>query len=192
MAKAKSKKAKPRRVAKKVARRSAIKTKRKKVQSAKRKPIANHRKHKPAKGKRHHKRTAKRARPAATRKPVARKRKLAKPVSHAKKKAKRNRTPQARELDKARSKIRNLEEAIRTISREPVDTSEADGPMYKRDLPHGATDIRYVEGTREVESFIMPDYVGPQFDEMEWGNDWDETYDDVGEEDEDSYAEDAK
>lgn len=41
-------------------------------------------------------------------------------------------------------------------------------------------------------SFTLPDYTGQEFGEMEWGEfDWDDLMDDYGDEEEDSYGEDA-
>lgn len=58
-------------------------------------------------------------------------------------------------------------------------------------MPAGAENIKYNRAGK-VESFELPDYVGDEFGDIDWEEyDYEEAYDEVGDEDEDSYGEDG-
>jgi hypothetical protein len=71
-----------------------------------------------------------------------------------------------------------------------VGTSIPDVPMRPTDsIPAGAIVHEDEDGGEFIE---LPEYVGPTFEETDFSDfDYDDLYDDVGDEDEDSYGEDA-
>lgn len=80
-------------------------------------------------------------------------------------------------------------ETIRELLRQQRQVGRGEGAAYEAP-PEGPVRPREYEGGEEPGEF--PEYLGATFDEIDWTEfDWDDVYEDVGDEDEDQYGEDA-
>lgn len=82
-------------------------------------------------------------------------------------------------------------ETIRELLRQQRDQLRGGGQAAGYEAPEQPLRPReYAEGGEEPGEF--PEYLGATFDEIDWTEfDWDNVYDEVGDENEDQYGEDA-
>ena len=142
------------------------------------------------------KRTVRRITKAATHR-----RKPAKPATaHRKIAPRKSKGAKQARIEKLESELRATRAALRDVQRTPKSRGRLSGdegsapdrptrPIESFDAPPGAITRTDSSGNEFIE---LPEYVGPTFEETDFGDfDFDDIYDDVGDEEEDSYGEDA-
>ena len=92
------------------------------------------------------------------------------------------------------SENRQLRNALTDVTRTRIGSERqgriagpvvSDSPDYG--VPDGAVNVQY-NSSGEVESFELPHYTGAEWDEIDWDEfGWEDIFDDVGDEEEDSY-----
>jgi hypothetical protein len=134
---------------------------------------------------------------SARRKPTAHHRRTLRktPIRIQKSKRKPQRSADTKRIERLERELRQTRETLRDVTRTPKERAKKGGSNsgsgredVSFDIPRGAI----VHKDKSGEWFELPPYTGDTFDEIEWGDyDFDDAYELVGDEDEDSYGEDA-
>lgn len=101
-----------------------------------------------------------------------------------------------KQLAESRQEVRGLKRAVEEFTRVPIARSRQirlEGELRDEPLnvPEGATNIVY-DDEGDIESFDLPRYIGEEWSDIDFDDfDWDDIFDDVGDEDEDMYGEDS-